>query len=163
MRRLIIAAVIAAIGIAAWVWWPSDARRIRRKLDAIQSAVNERPKDGIAQVGRTVQLATFVTDDVVLEPGEGRAVLQGREPLLAMAARAPNDAHPYTLSFGNVWIDVQDKGHATVHLTATFSRPDSEGGTATTDSREVKLEFRRGDDWRIARITLIDTPERAPS
>lgn len=157
--RLILAAALIAIGFAAWQMWPSDARRIRRKLDAIAATVNERPADGVAQLARTMRLSKFVTDDVVLEPGGGTGTIRGRERLIALASRAPNDADPFTLSFSNVWIDVAGDSRALVRLTATFRKPDPETGGETIEARDVELEFTRSDDWRIGRITLIDVPE----
>ena len=49
---------------------------------------------------------------------------------------------------------------ATAHLTATLASRDAETGEQDVDAREVELQFHLADNWRIARITLIDTLER---
>ncbi len=159
-RRTLVAAVIVAVGVAAWQLWPTDARRIRRKLDAIAATVNERPADGVGQVARTARLARFVTDDVVLDPGEGAESIKGRERLLALASRVPNEGEPFELSFVDVSIQVTGERLAGAHLTATLTTRDRQTGEETVDAREVELEFRRSDDWRVARITLTDARER---
>lgn len=155
-------AIAAAIGVAGWRLWPSDARRIRQKLDAIEATINERPKDGVGQLTRTLQLAKFVTDDVVLDPGRGAGAIQGRERLLALASQVRND-DPVTLSFAHVMVDVTGEGRASAYLTATITRQDDRTGGEDVDAREVELEFRRTDDWRIVRITLTDAPENPSS
>lgn len=158
---LILALVVAAtVVIVAWQLWPSETRRVRRKLDEIASVVNERPGNGIGQLTRTAQLSKFLTDDVVLDPGRGAGEIRGRERLLALASRAPNDGSPYTLEFVDVRITLQGEQSATAHLTATLSARDADTGEPKVDAREAEVEFRHTDDWRIARITLIDTLEK---
>jgi hypothetical protein len=160
LARAVLALVLAAAAIAAWHFWPSDARRVRRKLDSLAEVVNERPRDGLGQVTRTAQLARFFTDDVVLDPGGRAGAISGRERLLALASRAPNDGRPYTLAFVDVSIDVGSDRAATAHLTATLSSRDDDTGEPTVDAREVELQFRHTDDWRISHIALIDTLEK---
>jgi hypothetical protein len=159
-RLLLAVAVVAAVGLLAWRLWPSETRRIRQRLDAIVTVVNERPENGVGQIARAVQLSKFVTDDVVLDPGRGAGVIQGRERLIALASRAPNAGDPYRIAFVDVSIDLQDEQSATAHLTATLSSRDVETGEDNVDAREVELQFRHTDDWRVSRITLIDTLEK---
>ena len=152
--RTIAALAGAAIAVAAWQLWPTDARRIRRKLDAIAAVLNEQPTEGVAQLARTVQLANFITDDVVLEPGRGAPPIQGRERLVALA-RAQAGRGPFTVSFPQVSIDVAEAGRATAYVTARIATRDERTGEETVDERDVTLEFRCTDDWRIGRITVV--------
>lgn len=162
-RAIIAAAIVLGVAVAAWQFWPTEARRIRRTLDAIAQTVNERPAEGVGQVARTAQLARFFTDDVVIEPGEGREDIRGRERLLALASRVPKEGEPFELSFANVSVQVTSDQTANAHLTVTLTTRDAGTGEDTVDAREVALEFRRSDDWRVARITLMDALEKPQS
>jgi len=153
-------ALAATIAFAAWHFWPSEARRIRHKLDALAAVVNERPADAIGQIARTAQLSKFFTDEVVVEPGRGAGAIHGRERLLALASRAPNEGHPYALEFVDVSVAMEGDESARAHLTATLSSRDTDTAELNVDAREVELQFRRTDDWRISRIALIDTLEK---
>lgn len=159
-RAVLAVACAAALALVIWQLWPSEARRVRRKLDALASVVNEQPTDGIGQIARTAQLAKFFSDDVVLEPGRGAGAIHGRERLLALASRAPNDGDPYSLEFVDVSVVVEGSQEATAHLTATLTSHDAETSESRVDAREIELQFRRTDDWRISRIALVDTLEK---
>ncbi len=162
-RRLAIAGVAVAVAVTAWQLWPSEARRVRRKLDALASVVNERPHDGLGQIARAAQLAQFFTEDVVIDPGRGAGPIHGRERLLALVSRAPNDGDPFRLAFVDVSVELPGADAATAHLTATLSSRDADTGAENVDAREVELQFRRTDDWRISRITLVDALEKPRS
>ena len=151
---------LAVTGFVAWRVWPSEEHRVRSRLDAVAAVVNEQPKDGLGQIARAAQLSKFLTDDVVLEPGRGAGVIQGRERLLALASRAPNDGEPYKLEFVDVSVEIPGDNVASAHLTVTLSTRNIETGERDVDAREVELQLRRMDDWRISRITLIDTLEK---
>lgn len=159
--RLIVAvAALAVTAFVGWRVWPSEVHRVRRRLDALAAVVNEQPKEGLGQIARTAQLATFFTEDVMLEPGGGAGAIQGRERLLALASRAPNDGQPFKLEFVDVSVAITGEQSATAHLTATLSLRDIETGEPDVDAREVELQFRRTDEWRISRISLVDTLEK---
>jgi hypothetical protein len=158
--RLVTGLAVLLVVLVAWRFWPSEEHRVRRRLGAVVAVVNEQPKDGIGQIARTAQLAGFLTEDVVLVPGRGAGVIQGRERLLALASRAPNDGQPYKLQFVDVSITMIGEQSAAAHLTATLASRDIETGVPDVDAREVELELRRTDDWRISRITLIETLEK---
>jgi hypothetical protein len=156
----VIAVILAAVAFATWQLWPSESRRVRRKIDTLAAVINEQPADALGQVTRTAQLARLFSEDVVVEPGGGAGAIQGRERLLALASRAPNEGHPFSIEFVDVSVAMEGDQSATAHLTATLSSRDMDTAEPEVDAREVELRFRRTDDWRIFRITLIDTLEK---
>jgi hypothetical protein len=160
-RTILIAAVLAAVAWGAYAWWPSEEGRVRRRIDAMERALNEQPTTGLALVARAGELAGFVEPDVVLDPGRGAGQIHGRERLLALAARAPNAGGAFAVRFVDVSVAV-DGARAVVRMTATVSWPDARG-EESVDAREIALDLRKTDDWRIARITAIDALERPPS
>lgn len=157
-RPLLIVLIAAALIWAAWTFWPSEERRVQRRLDALADVINEQPRDGIGLVARTAQLGTYFTDDVVLDPGRGAGPIHGRERLLALASRAPNAGGAFNVSFVDVSVTV-DGSQATTRMTATLSYLDSRG-EENVDAREVELQLKKSDDWRIARVTAIEALER---
>jgi ketosteroid isomerase-like protein len=158
-RRVVAAVLVLVVAFVFWQFWPSETRKIRRKLDALAAVVNERPVDGLTQVARTARLAQFFTEDVVVEPGRGAGPIHGRERLIALASRAPTD-EAFRLAFVDISISIDGDASATAHLTATASSRDSETGQADVDAREVELQFRKANDWQISRIALVDTLEK---
>lgn len=158
-KHALVLLVLVAVAWGAWQFLPSEERQIRRRLAELTRVFNERPADGFGLVARTAQLSRFFTDDVVVEPGRGAGPILGRERLLALAARAPSSGDRYRLEFVDVSVDVAGKT-ATSALTATLASEDAETGQREVDAREVTLEWRQSDEWRIARIRLVETLER---
>jgi hypothetical protein len=151
--------VIVAVAAGAWYLWPSEERQIRRRHAELAKVFNERPADGFGLVARAAQLSRFFTDDVVVEPGRGAGPIVGRERLLALAARAPNSGDGYRLDFVDISVDVSGETAASA-MTATLASHNSETGQREVDAHEVALEWLRSDEWRIARIRLVETLER---
>jgi hypothetical protein len=160
-RAIATVLIAAALGWAAYSFWPSEERRVRRRIAALQDVLNEQPRDGIGLVTRTAELATFFEPDIVLDPGRGAGAIQGRERLLALASRAPNAGAAFAVRFLDVSVAL-DGDRAIVHLTATLAWEDARG-EENVDAREAEFALRRSDDWRIARITAVDAFERPSS
>jgi hypothetical protein len=157
-RTLVAVAVLAALAWGAYAWWPSEERRVLRRVDALEDILNEQPESGLALVARAGQLATFVEPDVVFDPGRGAGAIHGRERLMALAARAPNSGGAFAVNFLDASATVNG-AQAKVRMTATISWIDARG-EENVDAREFELEMRKTDDWRIARITGIDAIEK---
>lgn len=151
-------AALVAVAWGAYLFWPSDERKVRGRLDALAEVLNERPRDGLGMVAQTAQLTTFFTEDVILEPGGRAGAIRGRERLLALASRAPA-VREFEIDFVDVSVEVTGETAAS-RMTATLtSRPDP-AESESVDAREIDVQWRREDDWRIARITLIDPLQR---
>lgn len=157
--RVIAIAAIAVVVWGAWHFWPDEERRVRRRLAALDEVLNERSSDGLAIVTRTAQLASFITDDIVLEPGRGAGAIRGRERLLALASRAPSSGAAFRITFEDVSVRV-DGDQAVAHLSAVLTTGDPRTGDESVDAREFELTWRKTDDWRIARVVAINPMER---
>ena len=153
-----ILAIGAAIAWGAYAWWPSEERRIRKRLIALADAVNDRPGDGLGLLGRAARLTSFFDPDVVFDPGGGAAPVYGREPLIALASRRPNDRGGLKLSFVDVSVTVNGTT-ASSHLTAMLEWQDA-NEQPSVDAREATLDWRKSDQWRIARITAVEPLEK---
>lgn len=160
-RVIWVALAAAAFAWAAYELWPNEERQIRRRIEALENVLNESPKDGLALVARTAELASFFDNDIVLDPGRGAGQIRGRERLLALASRAPNAGDAFTVRFVDVSVAVNG-ATALVQLTATLTWVDGRG-EENVDAREAELALRKSDDWRIARITAVNAFERPQS
>jgi hypothetical protein len=160
-RTVVALAVAAAVAWTAYAYWPSEERRVRRRIASLEDVINETPTDGLGMVTRTAQLAAFFENDIVLDPGRGAGPIHGRERLLALASRAPNAGDDFAIRFLDVSVAV-DGAQAVVHLTATLRWIDARG-EENVDAREAQLALRKSDDWRIARVTAVDAFERPQS
>lgn len=120
--------------------------------------VNTHEPEGLGSVARAAEIGAFFTDDVVVELGEGSAPIQGRETLIAMAARLQVRLAEFRLDFTDANITVAaDRQTADVTLTAEFIRRDP-NARQQMDAREFKLQMRReSGEWKIARATAVDT------
>jgi hypothetical protein len=154
----LVVAVVAAAG-AAYLWWDSDERRVHRRLDSLAAVLNDRSTGELGMISRAAQLAGYLTDDATFDPGRGAGPIRGRERLLALASRAPSDGRDFRVDFLDVTVRVAGEA-ATTRLTATLTTLRDRSETEMVDAREVEMAWRRTDDWRIARITLIDALER---
>lgn len=163
--RVRILAAVAVLAGAAWAWhtwWPDDERAIRRRLDALAGAVNQDAGDGLAAVGRAAEIGGFFTHDVVIDPGQGSAPVQGREAVIGLAARLPAGPAGYTLEFDDVNVTVgPDAAAADVRVLALLTRRSGPARERSTEARELQLVVTKQDgEWRIARATAVDTLRR---
>ena len=156
--------LVAAIAFALWAWttwWPSDERAIRRRLDALASAVNEAAPEGLGTITRAAGIGSYFTEDVVVDLAAGNTPIQGREALVGVAARLDPSSAGYTLEFDDVAVDVGESGSASVRCAAMVTRTSRATGERTTDARELQLAMTKADGtWRIARVTAPDTLRR---
>ena len=155
---------IAAVALAVWAWytwWPSDERAIRRRLDALAATVNEDVPEGLGTVTRAAAIGSYFTDTVVVDFGSGAPPIHGREALIGIAARATPRAAGYTLAIDDVAVALNAEGNADVTCVATLTRRDAASGERSIDARELQLAMTKTDgDWRIARVTALDTLRR---
>jgi hypothetical protein len=156
------AAFVACVGAAslcaACGWFGDERTAIRSRLHDFTSRVNSTAPEGLASVARAAEIGAFFTDDVVVDLGEGSAPIAGRETLIAMVVRLQPRLAEFTLDFADANIQLApDEQSASVALTAQIVRRDPDA-RQQMDAREFKLQMRRdGNEWKIARVTAVDT------
>jgi ketosteroid isomerase-like protein len=157
------ATVIACVTVAAAVsaacgWFGDERTAIRSRLRDFTIDVNATAPEGLGTVARAAGIASFFTDDVIVDLGEGTAPIAGRETLVAMAARLQPRLAEFTLDFTDENIRVSADGQsADVTLTVEFIRRDP-AARQQMDAREFRLQMRHdGQEWKIARATAVDT------
>jgi hypothetical protein len=151
-------AVVAALGVWAWLARGSDDERaIRRRLAEFVEDFNASTTDGLGLVARAAKIGSYFTDDVVVDLGAGAGPITGRETLMGMATRLQPRTAAFELELDDITIDVAPDDVAEVTLTTLFRRRSVTSGETSLDAREFSLGMRKvGGDWRVARITAVD-------
>jgi hypothetical protein len=161
MRRSSALALVLALALltaAAWHYWPSDEREIRRRLEDFASEFNESTTDGLGTVARAARLGSFFTAGVVVEFGAGSPPIHGRDTLIGMAARLQPRTAAFEMELKDVNVEVGDGGVAEVTLTAVFRRRSMATGEESLDAREFTLGMvKTSGEWEVNRVTAVDT------
>ena len=162
-RAVRIVGVIAAIGVAAvaWrLWWPrATTASSAAILQALCDEVNASTTDGIGSVARAAAIGSYFTVDVVVDLGQGTALINGRDTLMGMAARLQPRTAAFRLKLDDVDVQVHPgNAVADVSLTASFIRRSVSTGEESIDAREFGLVISKADGaWRISHLTAVDT------
>jgi hypothetical protein len=154
------AAVVAAAALVVWFFrTPGDEATIRRRLQALVDDVNRTSTGELSTASHAAAIGSYFTDDVHVDLGQGSTPIDGRETVVGMATRLQPRIAAYRLRFDDISVQIAPAGgSAEIHLAAEFIRRSVAAGEDWLDAREFTLGMRRvGDDWRIARVTAIDT------
>ena len=162
VMRLALVLALAGLGYVLYSWyWPSDEGRIRDALDDLAATVSEPGGDGLGQMARAARLGGFFAQDVVVDLGRPYTRIEGRDTIMALAAKVQVPGEGMDVRFVDVTVEVAPGGaDAVVHLTATVA---SRGRPLenSLDAKELEMTWRKVDDtWLIARVTGVDTLER---
>lgn len=157
LARIALAVLFGAAAVYAFQqMFPSEEQRIRRQLDAIADHANNLTAD-LSGAATAARLATYFTEDVVIDPGRGVQPLRGRETILALAQTAQVRGE-IRVEVNNADVTVApDEKSAAVTVTLTVTR-DGGANEQSLDAREVALTMvKRESMWLISHVTAIDT------
>jgi hypothetical protein len=160
--RLILVALAVGATYYAYRWWsPDEEDRIRAALDDLAEVVSHSNGGGLSQMTRAARLGSFFADDVTVDLGPPFQPIQGRDTIMALAARAQVPGEGLDVRFVDIDVMLRADGlAATVHLTATV-RGSSVGDLQAIDAKELVMGLRKIDgEWRIDRVTGIQPLER---
>jgi hypothetical protein len=157
-KRTLAAAAASLAILTACAWWGDERAAIRARLQSLKQEVNADSTAGLSSMTRAAAVASYFTDDVVVELGGGSTPIVGREMLMGMATRLQPRTSEYQVELADISVELGPDGHsAGVALTAEFI-PHESGGRRSMDAREFNLTMRREDgEWRIARVVAVQT------
>jgi hypothetical protein len=161
--RRITAIVVVVAAVAAGVWYvagPTDeGAEIKQRLQAFADQVNRSTVDGQGPEVRAAQFASYFTEDVDVDFGQGSAPIHGREVVVGMAERLQPRTAAFQLKLEDLTVAMTPgRDAADVHLTAAFFRRSLTTGEESMDAREFTIGMRRvAGEWQIGRVTAIDT------
>lgn len=165
MRNGVAALVIVVAIVAAYRWWASDERAIRRQLSTIADALTAARGEGsLGQVTRVAMLRKTLSADVRVSADPSGAPhaagdrpaqeLVGRDIVLGAVSRWIPPPGGITVEFRDVQVMLSDDRSAQVTCTARLTS--SEGSDAPTiDERELILGFTKIDGtWLVSAVAM---------
>jgi hypothetical protein len=156
-RIIAVVVVTAALGVWGWrSWRPDDKRDIRRRLHAFAAEFNESTTDGLGTAARAARLASYFTDDVVVELGGGSPPIRGRDTLIGIASRLQMRTAAFTLQLLDLEVELVPPGAADVTLTASFRRRGIASGEESVDAQEFAVHMIKTDEWRVSSVKAIE-------
>ena len=157
-RGLVPALIVLLLSEAACSWLGDERSAVRKRLDALEVQANTHAPEGLGAVTQATSLASYFTEDVSVELGDGTAPINGREMLMGMALRLQSRMAEFQLDLADVNVQVAPDGQtADVNLTAEILQR-SPTSRRTRDAREFALTMRREDgEWMIARVVAVQT------
>lgn len=161
VARVVVVVIGLATAFGVYRWWNGPERQIRRVLDQLAETVShETPVTGLQAVTRATRLRELTAPNVVATPGRPFGPIEGRDALMAAAARLISATAGLDVEFVDVNIAVGPaRDTATVDLTAKTTVRDR--GQETVDAREVMIEFAYLEGrWVMIRAHSIEALER---
>jgi len=157
--RIILLAVLAAIGFWAWsVLYPNPEKVIKRQIGEMAKAASFSSEQGIvAKAWNASSLAEFFTPDVeVLLNAPGiQHTISGRDELMQAAVAARRMAKSLRVTFPDIKVTLApDKASAEVYLTGEARVP-GEKEFYIQELRMRLIKVKR--DWLINRVETVKT------
>jgi SnoaL-like domain len=153
--------VVVAAAVAAYQWWYSAERQIRRVLVSVEEGfTHAAPTSGLGAVSAAAALQPYFSENVVIDPGRPFGAVQGREAVLAAAARLRSSTPAFRVEFVDVQIGLApDNLSASIDCTAMATLQDR-AGQESVDAREVIITMHVQDGrWVITHARAVEVLE----
>ena len=153
-------ALVAALGVCAWVvFHPSPERLIRKQLKGVTKAVSFGPNEGsLAKLAGAQRLADFFSTNVEVQinvPGRQEHRLAGREEIQQAALAARSSMQSLSVTFPDITIIVNaDQQSAVADLTLQARI----AGEPDMIVQEMKFTLRKiAGEWLIVKVETVRT------
>ena len=158
MKRVLLITIALGGAVAAYLYWSSDERQIRRLLDGVADAVTqEEGTGGMAGLAEVTSLTQYLAPDVAFEPGEPFRPLAGAQDVVSTVGRVRAVMTTVELTFSDVQIAV-DGSTASVRTTARLTLKDR-NGDQSVETRETLIALaERETGWVITTARAQSRP-----
>ena len=149
MKRTLLIAMAFVGAVAAYLYWASDERQIRRLLNGVADAVTqEEGTGGVAGLAEVTGLTRYLASDIAFEPGEPFRAITGAQDVVSTVGRVRAVMTTVELTFSDVQIAV-DGSTASVRATARLSLKDR-NGDQSVETREALIALaERETGWVV--------------
>ncbi len=157
---LVAAVLLVWLGLG---WLSSEARQIRRRLDALAETASVRVGDtNLVRLAKAARLAAYFTEDITIDLGSPPTVIRGRDTLMAVAARTQVSPEGLRIELVDVQITVDAEGaRATASMTVQGSGIDFATGDQMIDAREIEMTLVKLDgEWLIQGVSAVSAIRR---
>ena len=158
--RTILVVVGLAAAVAAYVWWTSPERQIRRVLaDVAEALSHDRAETGLGDIAAVRLLQQHLAVDVSVSVGTA-TIMNGRQDVVATAARIRATTPMLRVRFTDETINV-DGDTATADFTARITSR-NQAGEEVVDDRVVNATFRKDQGrWVVASARVMQLAEQS--
>ena len=157
-----IAVILAVllVGAGLFKWWPSDARAIRRQLDAIADTLTVPSTDTpLSKITRLSELESYFSPDAHVHLGAFNAA--SRDALMAAAGQWSPSPGGVFVAFADEDIGVTGDS-AQISLSLRISSRDPASGEVRIDEREANVRMaKENGDWLITSVESLEPSEKA--
>ena len=163
---LIIGACLALGLIGFFIFYQTDAEKIRSRLDDLAERVSkEAPENELMAAGHAKKISDLFTDPCVLEiPQTPYRDVSGefsRQDIRAYAMSGRARYENIELKFYDIMIDFPDENTADVRLTARVNADASNRGQPFDEFYELACKFQKIEgDWYINRVAAVEVLEK---
>jgi hypothetical protein len=154
VRVAIVAAALAGLAVG-YGWWNSPERQIHRMLSEVASVLSH---DGVETdlraLAAVAALQTHLRPDVFIDLGRG-SPLQGRQDVMAMAARVRATSPMMHVQFFDPEISISGESSGTTRVTVQVTRRD-DGGDEVAAAHVVSITLVREEGrWQVASARVL--------
>lgn len=151
---------IVVIGLLVYLWWPSEERAIKRRLNELAEIVSlPETEPELGRVTRVAGVRGYLADDLRIQTGSQEV---SRDAVLAVVGRFTPPPGGILVDFVDTQVTLApDSTTADVYLTVKITTRDSRTGEPTLDAREatVGMAKRRGE-WVVTSAATLETLRR---
>jgi hypothetical protein len=154
--------LLVTFGWAAWAMWPNEARRIRKGIEQLATAVSFSPRDGnIARLASIEATISHFTADAELQvdtAGYAARTLTGREEIREVVALSRRAEERIQVEVFDIVVTLgPGPDEASAALTATARS----GNTELVAAQEFVFRLRKVERrWLIQRIQAVRTLQK---
>jgi hypothetical protein len=160
--RVVIGLAVLGTAVAAYQWWVSPERQIRRTIrDVVGAVAHDEPDTDLRAIAAVAALQTLLTPDVIVDLGPtSSSPLTGRQDVVSLAARLRTSTPILRVQLFDETIAFSNVDAATVRFTAQITVRDG-SGEELADAHQVIATLVRADgQWLVSRATLVRKSER---
>ena len=160
-RRLVLLAVLMPAFYFGWQWlFPDHETEIRALLARIEDGIENEDDQGAQGLARVAALQNDFAVDATVEAGPPFQRLNGRQAIVAAAARVRVAVRNLDVEFTDVEITIAANGESASAFLTAEARFDEAGGRAI-DARELEIAFSRTDRrWVVSSVVVVQALKR---
>ncbi len=159
--HILIALVLAAAAVSAWLYLTSDTRRIRSRLDTlVELSEKNGPEQGIEALTKAAGIGKLFSEQCTLHLEEyGHRGSYHRKDITDSVFMIRNRSHQVTIAMYDITIAVENSSQAAIALTLHLSGV--VGEEQAVEVNEIALTMNKEEgDWLIYSVTVVQVLER---
>jgi hypothetical protein len=161
LRRVLALALVGlVVGAGVYFWWPSEEKRVRKRVEAMAAAASSPAnEDNLSRLARAKRLLGWMREDVRVDFEQSEwPPMVGRDAVAALVARPwPQAAAGVTVELQDLTIALSgDRTAADVRFKARIVSRESSQEPVALDGRMIAVTLHRVDgEWLVASARIM--------